>query len=142
MFTKEQQKKNAVRYLGTIGCYKPYLKAYKDKGIVTMYEGFSGYYLDPADGSDETELIEKIHEIEEAYGGTIYAVIHNIAGFGELYTMLWSGKYEEDEAYSVEDYGDGSYGVFAWVWNKTNEDCSEFGTVQIKPALGGLLRIA
>lgn len=138
MITKDQQKQNAIRYLETIGCYKPYLNAYK-KGTVTMYEGYGGYYVDE---HNEPELINKIREVEEEYGGTVYAVIHNMTNFGELYTMLWSGKYEEDEEYSVHPVGDGSFNVFSWVWNKDDEWCSEFGTVQIKPALGGLLRIA
>ena len=142
MFTKEQQKQNAVKYLKQIGCYKPYAKAFEDKNIVTMYEGFGGYYLDKNYGSDEIELMEEIKKVEKEFGGTVYAVIHSMADFGELYTMLWSGKYEEDEPYSVEDYKDGSYGVFCWVWNKSVKEFSEFGTCQIRPALGGLIRMA
>lgn len=142
MFTREQQKENAVKYLERIGCYKPYLKAFKDKGIVTMYESFGGYYVTP---DDEPELFNKIKEVEERLGGTVYAVIHNLFEFGECYTMLWSGKYEEDEPYSVEDWDEddpSTHAVFAWVWNKSCDDYSEFGTVGIKAALGGLLRIA
>lgn len=141
MISKKQQKENAIKYLEKLGCFKPYLKAYKNYGIVTMYEHYAGYYLDPECGSDETELIEKIKEVEKKYGGTVYAVIHNIFDFGECYTMLWSGKYEEDEVYSVEDNGDGIYGVFAYVWNKEVEYFSEFGTVVIRSALGGFERI-
>lgn len=139
MFTKEEQKANAVKHLEQIGCYKPYLNAYKNKGTITMYEGFGGYYIDD---QHEAELVKKIKAVEEEYGGTVYAVIHSMTDFGELYTMLWSGKYEEDEEYSVEDYEDGSFGVFSWVWNKSCDDFSEFGTCQIRPALGGLIRIA
>lgn len=42
----------------------------------------------------------------------------------------------------VEDYGNGQYAVMSYVWNKTYDDCSEFGSVVIKPALGGLVRVA
>ena len=31
--------------------------------------------------------------------------------------------------------------AFAYVWNKTNEECSEFGTVTIKSFGGGIARI-
>ena len=31
--------------------------------------------------------------------------------------------------------------AFAYVWNKSDDDCSEFGTVVIKSALGGITRI-
>ena len=134
MLTKEQRIQNAVAHLKQIGCYKPYLKAYQD-GTLTMYEGFGGYYV------EEPEILEKIHKIEEEYDGTIYAVIHQLTTIGELYTFLWATGYEEDVQHDVEAYGDGQYGCMSYVWNKTYEDCSEFGTVVIKPALGGLIRV-
>ena len=139
MFTKEQQKENAIKYLERLGCYKPYLKAYKDKDIVTMYESFGGYYVEQ---DTEPELFSKIREVEKEFGGTVYAVIHNFFEFGECYTMLWSGKYEEDEEYSIEKINDSTSYAFAYVWNKDDDLCSEFGTVGIKAALGGLLRIS
>lgn len=132
MLTKEQRVQNAIAHLKQIGCYKPYLKAYQE-GVLTMYEGFGGYYV------EDPEILEKIHDVEEDYGGTIYAVIHSLTNFGELYTFLWSTGYEENADYDVEDYGDNQYGCMAYVWNKTYEDCSEFETVVIKPALGGLI---
>ena len=138
MLTREQQKENAIYNLKMIGCYKPYLKAFED-GTVTMYEGFGGYYIDEV---NEPDLVQKIKEVEEKYNGVVYAVIHSLTGFGELYTMLWSTGYEEDAEYNIpDDFGDGTYGVMSYVWNKTDDWCSEFGTVQIKPSLGGLLRV-
>lgn len=137
LLSKEEQKELALKALTTLGCYKPYLKAYRDKGIVTMYEGFGGYYLDPNYGSQEEELIEKIKEVEETYGGTVYAVIHNLTSFGECYSMLYISKYPEDSRYSFSKNS-----AMAYVWNKTYEECSEFGTIGVKSALGGLLRTA
>lgn len=134
MLTKEQQKQNAIHNLKKIGCYKPYIKAYID-GTITMYEGFGGYYI------DNKELMNQIQEIEDRYDGTVYAVIHSFTGFGELYTMLWTTGYEGDAEYDVEDCGHNQFACMSYVWNKTYDDCSEFGTVIIKPALGGLLRL-
>lgn len=133
--TKAEQKELACKALATLGCYKPYLKAYKDKDIVTMYEGFGGYYLDPKYGSHETELMDKIKEVEKTFGGTVYAVIHNMTAFGELFSMLYISKYPEDAKYAVTKNT-----AFAYVWNKSEEAFSEFGTIGIKAALGGLLR--
>ena len=141
ILTKEQQKEIAVNCLKTLGSYEPYTKAFKEKGIVTMYEGFGGYYLDPAYGSEEEELIAKIKEVEEEYGGTVYAVIHGVYEFGDCYTMLYISKYAEDAEYAVEKEDNAGY-AFSYVWNKSCEDFSEFGTAMIKPALGGLIRVA
>ena len=57
--TEAERKELAVKYLEKIKCYKPYLKAYRDKGIVTMYEGFGGYYVEER---SEPELFKKIKE--------------------------------------------------------------------------------
>lgn len=137
--TEAERKELAVKYLEKIKCYKPYLKAYRDKGIVTMYEGFGGYYVEE---HSEPELFKKIKEVESKFGGTVYAVIHNFFEFGECYTMLWVSQYKEDQEYAVDEWNENMSGVFAWVWNKTVEDFSEFGTVGIQSALGGLLRIS
>ena len=136
LLTKEEQKDLAVKALATLGCYKPYLNAFKRKAnpVVTMYEGFGGYYLD---GSNETELIDKIKEVEETYGGTVYAVIHNMTEFGECYSLLYISKYYEDI-----DAMFGKGWAYAYVWNKTYDDCSEFGSIGVRAALGGLLRTA
>lgn len=136
MLSKEQQKENAIKALEKIQCYKPYLNAFK-KGTITMYEGVGGYYLD----KQEQAVLDKISQIEKELNGTVFAVIHQFTDFGELYTMLWSTAYEEDVEYTVEKFRNGHYGVFAYVWNKTYEPFSEFGTVEIMPYLGGLVRV-
>lgn len=134
MFTREQLKANAVSNLNRIGCYKPYTEAFRN-GTLTMYENCGGYYV------EDEELLAKIHTIEEKYGGIVYAVIHSMTSFGELYTMLWADGDEDDSEYDVEDYDDGQWLCMAYVWNKTDAECSEFGSVVIRPALGGLLRV-
>ena len=137
LLTKEEQKDLAVKALATLGCYKPYLNAFKRKTdpVITMYEGFGGYYLDPKSGSHETELIDKIKEVEETYGGTVYAVIHNLTSFGECYSMLWVSQYPEEK-----DRTCGRDWAMAYVWNKDYPYDSEFGEIGIRAALGGLLR--
>lgn len=135
MLTKEEQKRRAILKLNEIGSYKPYTNAFK-KGTVTMYEGFGGYFVD-----NDSELFKKISEVEEKYGGTVYAVIHNLTEFGEMYTMLWQTSYAEDDEFCVHPVGGGIYGVLAYVLNVSDDSCSEFGSVGIKPALGGLLRV-
>lgn len=136
MFSEKELKENAVKHLEQIGSYRPYTNAFK-KGIITMYEGYGGYYID-----NEEELKAKIKEVESLYKGKVYAVIHSMTNFGEMYSMLWASGYEEDADFDVEENGCGTYYVLAYVWNKTYDYCSEFGTIMVKPALGGLLRVA
>lgn len=135
ILTKDEQKDLAVKALTALNCYKPYLDAYKKKGIITMYEGYGGYYLDPKFGSHEDELMQKIHAVEETYGGTVYAVIHNLTAFGECYSLLYMSKYDCDKESMW-----GQKWAYAYVWNKTYDDCSEFGSIGVRSVLGGLVR--
>lgn len=145
-YTKEQQRANAVANLEKLHCYKPYLNEFKKNGIVTLYEGFGGYYLDPKYGSQETELMDKIKELEIDYNGTVYAVIHNRVDGRDLYSMLWTsgevdamdGYYDAGEVWASR-YG-GSW-VYAYTWDKDGWD-TEFGEICVEEKFGGLIRTA
>ena len=78
--------------------------------------------------------------IEKKYGCTVYAITHEFTEFGECYSMLIVSKYKEDWARSLVTEGKNHY-AFAYVWNKTDEDSSEFGTVVVKSGFGGITRI-
>lgn len=134
MKNRDELKEQSINNLKTIKSYGPYTRAFRG-GTITNYEGFGGYYID-----EDSELMQKIKEVESQYKGMVYATIHSKTEFGELYTMLYSSPYEEDED-DVEEIGDNQYNCFAYVWNKSEDAFSEFGSVGVKPALGGLVRI-
>lgn len=138
MLTKSEQRNLGAKYLEEMGCYKPYLKAYKDKGIVTMYEGYGGYYVDE---TSEPELFKKIKEVEKEYNGTVYSVIHSRVYDEDHWAMMWISANEDDNDENIDKNDDGSCYVFSYVWNSSYEPNSEFGSIVVKPALGGLLRI-
>lgn len=138
MFTREQMKERAVRNLKELNCFPAYKEKFRRSNVVTMYEGYGGYYVDETQNS---ELLPIIEDIEKQYNGMIYAVIHNIMEFGDCYTFLWQTSYEEDDAYSVQTEGNVHY-TFAYVYNKDCPDWSEFGTVGIISRFGGLIRVS
>ena len=127
------QKEVAIKCLKELDIYKPYIRKFEKDGTVTLFEGFGGYYIDEY---QEPELLKKIKEFEAETGSLVYAVTHEMFFFGECYTFLCVSKYEEEWEYTLEA---GTY-AWAYVWNKTNEECSEFGTVGIKSFGGGIAR--
>ena len=93
--------------------------------------------------SDKEELLEleqKIKEIEEKHNCTVYAITHDYTEFGECYSFLIITDYKEEWEYSLENAKNGFY-AFAYVWNKDDDYCSEFGTIAIKSFGGGIKRI-
>ena len=116
--------------------YKPYIKGFKENDEVCFFEGFGGFWA----WQDE-ELQSKIKKLEEKYNCTVYAVTHEYTDFGELYDFLIVTDYKE-EWNDLLNNVQGGYYAFAYVWNKTDDDLSEFGTISLQSFGGGIRRIA
>ena len=129
------QKEVAISAMKALDICAPYIKKFEKDGTVTLFERFGGYYIDE---DNEPELLKKIREFEAEYGAMVYAVTHTFTQFGELYDFLCISKYEEEWDYTLENIKDGY--VFSYVWNKTDEWCSEFGTITVQSLGGGIRR--
>lgn len=131
---KSEMKKIAIEHLKALNIYRPYIAEFRKNGTVTMFERFGGYYINEMNGY--TELESRIKEFERDYDALVYAVTHEYLEFGECYTFLYVDK-DDPNNLTIDD---GLYYVYAYVWNKTMEYCSEFGTVGIQSAYGGIVR--
>jgi hypothetical protein len=127
------QKQQAIKQMEVLDIYKPYIKAFKDKGVITLFENYGGFYI------DEPELLAKIKEFEQEYDAIVYAVTHEFTEFGELYDFLYVSKYEEEWEMMFEELKLGY--ACAYVWNKTDDWCSEFGSIAVRSFGGGIKRI-
>ena len=130
------QKQQAIKSMVALDIYKPYIKAFKDKGVITLFEGYAGFYIEE---DNEPELLAKIKEFEQEYDAVVYAVTHEFTEFGELYDFLYVSKYEEEWEMQFEDLQAGY--VSAYVWNKSDEWCSEFGSIAVRSFGGGIKRV-
>lgn len=91
---------------------------------------------------DNPAISAKIEELQRAYGILIYYVTHEITSFGECYSFLYVSQYPEDwPVQTVRKTKEGHYFVQAYVWNVSNEKCSEFGGVMLINHYGMLRRI-
>ena len=133
--TLEERKIKALELMKKLDIYKPYIKGFKENNEVCFFEGFGGFWA----WQDE-ELQNRIKKLEEKYNCTVYAVTHEFTEFGELYDFLIVTDYKEEWNDLLNDEQGGFY-AFAYVWNKSDEDMSEFGTVAIQSFGGGIKRI-
>ncbi len=131
---KSEMKKIAIEHLKALNIYRPYIAEFRKNGTVTMFERFGGYYINEMNGY--TELESRIKEFERDYDAMVYAVTHEYLEFGECYTFLYVDK-DDPNNLTIDD---GLYYVYAYVWNKTMNYCSEFGTVGIQSSYGGIVR--
>ena len=130
------KKEKAIELLKRMDIYKPYIQGFRDSDKVCFFERFGGYWIE-----QEPELYEKMKSLEQKYNCLVYAVTHEFTKFGELYDFLIVTDYPKEWDDLV--YSQGSYHTaFAYVWNKNDDWCSEFGSVTVQSFGGGIRRIA
>ncbi len=133
--TKEMRKEKALENLKAMSIYRDFVKCYEKDDIVCYYELGIGYWA-----FQDEALLAKMHEVEEKFNCTVYAITHDFTDFGELYDFIYVPNDKSEWKWAFEKEDDQFY-VFAYVWNKDDEECSELGTVVVKNQFGGLVRI-
>ena len=134
--TVKQKKAKAIELMKKLDIYKPYIKGFEKDNEVCFFENFGGFWA-----YQEPELMTKIQEFEKEHNCLVYAVTHEFLEFGECYDFLYIPDYKEDWEYIFDQQGDIFY-VGAYVWNKTDDWCSEFGTIGVRSFGGGIKRVA
>ena len=133
--TRDKKKMEAVKRMKALRLFKPCIKAFITYDELQLTEPNGGLY----EFSDNEELNAKIKEFEEEYDALVYHVIHTYTQFGELYNFLYVSDYEEEWEFDNEDVKSGY--VVAYVWNRSDEWCSEIGGIAVRELFGGLVRV-
>ena len=133
--TREEKKIKAVELLKKLDIYRPYIKGLQKEDNVCFFENYGGYWA-----WQEPDLMKKVKELEEEHNCLVYAITHEYTSIGEMYSFLIVTDYEEEWDTLLEKYGN-QYYAFAYVWNKDDDDCSEFGTIALSSFGGGIRRI-
>lgn len=134
--SRENKKAEAIKRMKMLDLYNPYIKAFEKKDEIFLSEMTGGVY----EISNEDELKAKIKEFEAEYNALVYHIIHTFTEFGELYNFLYISDYEEEWEMDDEDIAAGY--ALAYVWNVTDEWCSEIGSIGVKSKFGGIVRTA
>ena len=133
--TREEKKIKAIELMKNLDIYRPYIKGLQKEDNVCYFENYGGYWA-----WQEPDLMNKVKELEDEHNCLVYAITHEYTAIGEMYSFLIITDYEEEWSTLLEKYGNQYYG-FAYVWNKDDDDCSEFGTIALSSFGGGIRRI-
>ena len=129
----QAQVTEALLRMGALQIHGNAIKEFLESGKLNRSEGGILYWLE----QDEEKMVR---EWEKETGNMVYHVIKSYAEFGVLYTYLYVSDDTEDWEEDREDIENEI--AFAYVKNVTDDWCSEYGTVGIKPMWGGVLRTA
>ena len=129
---RTKQKAQAVERMKKLGIMEQPVKEFEDEGKLNLSEnGGLLYYLN----EDEQKMVD---DFEKENNGLVYHVIKSRTTIGLMYALLYVSKYLEEWKMDMEDLEEGQ--ALAYVVNMDMPDCSEFGTIGIKPSVGGLIR--
>ena len=134
--TTEQKKEKAIELMKQLNIYKPFIDDFKDKNLVCFFENCIGFWV-----YQEPEIEAKMREIENEYNCMVYAITHEFTNIGELYNFLIVPNYPEEWDELIYAQNGNEYITYAYVWNKSDDWCSEFGTVAVQSFCGGIKRI-
>lgn len=130
--TREKMKKEALVRMKILGLHENALKDLEQKDIVNSSFFAALYFLD--DGQKA-----RVRQFEDESGGLVYHVIHDYTDLGEMLSFLYVSKYEDEWPRDRVDLKEGV--PLVYVANLTDEICSEYGSIGVKPYMGGVLRI-
>lgn len=132
--SREIKKVEAINRMKALGLFDPCIKAFK-RDEVQLSEPTGGLY----EFSSNAELTAKVKEFENKNNALVYHVIHTPTMEMDMYNFLYVSDYDEEWEMDQSDIKDGY--VFVYVWNKTVDYFSEFGSIAVQGRFGGLVRV-
>ena len=137
--SRESKKEESIKRMQALGLFKPCIRSFTKYDEVQLSEPTGGLY----EFSDDAELNEKVQEFERDHDALVYHVIHSpirIDGIVmDMYNFLYVSDEEEEWLMDQDDIADGY--VMAYVWNKSDDFLSEFGSIAVQERIGGLVRV-
>ncbi len=120
---KEKMKKEAISRMNILNLHPNVIKEFSNSGKLNLYLNAALYYLND-------KQLARVQEFEQKYH-----VIQNHTQLSFLYVSQHTEEWECDR----RDLKDNC--PLVYVANLTVKTCSEFGSIGIRPCIGGIIRI-
>ncbi len=129
---RQKQKEEAIKRMKALDVLEQPIKEFREEDKLNLSEGPGLlYWLN----EEEQEMVKKFEEQNDA---VVYHVIKSKSSIGLMYSLLYVSQHLEEWEMDSNDLGDNT--ALAYVVNMNMPDCSEFGTIGIKPMNGGVVR--
>lgn len=141
MTLKEKQKQEALKRMQMLQLMNEVRKDFKESGRVYYSERQNSlfnavlYWLD-----NEPQFVKIIKEFEKKHNALVYHCQLSHLEFGSCLSLLYVSAEEEEWAQDNEWLAEGY--PLAYVVNLDNESYSEFGSIGVRPSMGGIVRTA
>lgn len=127
---RERQEDEAVLRMDLMGIYEDVIIMFQNDGTVMLSENGKYYPLDD-------QLKEDIRQFEQEHEATVFMVVRMNTMYGQLDSLLFVGKYDEEWEMSREDLEDGY--ALSYTINRDYPDCSEMGSISFRATPEGVI---
>ena len=135
MMNRETMKNEAVKRMHAMHMLDDVVNAFKNENHLFLSERQNSFWQATLYDMTDKEILSKIEEFEKEYSGLVYHVQLTHTTMGDMYSLLYVSDHEEEWQMDWEEI---EKEAFAYV---INGDIEEFGTIGIKPYMGGIARI-
>lgn len=131
------QKEKAIEFMHILGVDEKLINEYIETDIAILFDNGAGGKLLEKCSPAYAKKIEL-----ERRGLIVYAVLHEVMAFGEMYDFLFVSDYTEDWDLSLTSYGDCCIVAATYVWNVSEEHRSEMGSIFVVKDGDSLIRVS
>ena len=141
MNLKEKQKQEALKRMQALQLMNEVRKDFRDNDRVYYSERQSAffnavlYWLD-----NNNEFVKIVKEFEKKTNALVYHCQLTHFEFGDCLSLLYVSAEEDEWEMENNDLNEGY--PLAYVVNLDNESYSEFGSIGVRPSMGGIVRTA
>lgn len=135
------KKTEALLRMKMLGLSENVIKDFEEEGRVYYSERINPTFDGILYWLDNKETWQKfVSDFEKEYNALVYHAQLSHLVFGDCLSLLFVSNYPEEWDVDKKDLENSL--PFVYVWNMTDTELSEFGTIGLKPKNGGVTRIA
>lgn len=141
MTLRERQKEEAIKRMKTLGLMSNVIKDFEKNNKVYYSERQNAffnailYWID-----NEPEFIKTVKQFEKKHNALVYHCQLTHLECGDVLSLLYVSTNENEWQQDKEQLTQGI--AYAYVKNLKSDYDSEFGSIGVRPSMGGVLRTA
>lgn len=143
-FDYQEQASMAVLKMEQLGICRECINEYMDNDKILM-SVYANKVLNAILQEPDEKLMKRVKDWEKRTGNIVYHLQKSNTEFGEMISYLFishnSDDWEDDVVKTKDNKGDEYFNVFAYVENESHPEWSEYGSIGLKPSMGGIVRV-
>lgn len=136
---KLKQKQEALKRMRMLQIMPNVIKDFEKNNKVYYSERQNSFFLATLYWLDNhKEYVDLVKDFEKTHNAIVYHAQLTHLTFGDCLSLFYVSENEEEWSMDKDNISNGE--MISYVANLDDDDCSEFGYIGVKPAMGGVVR--